>query len=171
MRLMQGTTLALGAAITALAACASSGSRASCSITQLDSVYVGREPVYEACAVDRKAKLVTTDLRPDYRPTSQPQGRSGCFSADAQFVIDTLGKPEPSTVRITKTNDQAFAEAMLGLVTRLRYEPAVLAGKPVRQIQTEHRSIGYEVVVVRVPAGTAPAPPSRSGAGSRGPTC
>jgi hypothetical protein len=134
-------------------------------------VYVGREPVYEACAVDRKAKLTTTDLSPDYRPSTPPQGRSGCFSADAQFVVDTLGKPEPSTVRITKTNDQAFAEAVLGLVTRLRYEPAMLAGKPVRQIQTEHRSLGYQVSVVRVPAGTSPTPPSRSGAGNRGPTC
>jgi hypothetical protein len=171
MRLIQATTLSLAAAMIGLAACASSGARASCAITQLDSVYVGREPVYEACGVDRKAKLVTTDLHPDYRPSTPPSGRSGCFSADAQFVVDTLGKPEPSTVRITKTNDQAFAEAMLGFVTRLRYEPAMLAGKPVRQIQTEHRSVGYQVSVQRVPAGSAPTPPSRSGAGNRGPTC
>lgn len=105
MRLIQATTVALAAAITALAACASSGPKAPCAIAKLDSVYVGLAPVYEDCAVDRQAKLIAVrDEALQYRPT-RPVGGTGCIFADVQFVVDTLGIPEPGTARIVKTND------------------------------------------------------------------
>jgi hypothetical protein len=155
----------------ALSACASAGAKAPCTIAPRDSVYVGREPVYEECAVDKKVKLMTTDLAPEYRPTGVPSASRGCLNADVQFVVDTLGHPEMATIRVLKTNEPAYAEAVLALVPRLKYDPAMIAGRPVRQIVTESRALGFQVQRVVVPAGSGPPPRSSAGASSRGPNC
>jgi hypothetical protein len=89
-------------------------------------------------------------------------------SAEAEFVIDTLGRVEMGTARIVHATDQAIGEGLVAILPRLKYEPALLNGKRVRQIATEKRAIS--MVLVAVPAGTSPTPPS--GAGRRpAPSC
>src|SRR6476620_160412 len=95
----------LAAALTLAVACASAkgaGPRgASCPLTQQESAFLGRGPVYRDCAVDKKARLVQQTARVDYRPT---RPGNACYSADVELVVDTLGKPEISTVRIVRAN-------------------------------------------------------------------
>ena len=150
----------LAAALLLAVACASAKSAgprgASCPLTQQDSAFLGRGSVYRDCAVDTKAKLVQQTARIDYRPT---RPGNACYSADVELVVDTLGKPEISTVRVIRANDRGFADAMVASVPGWQFEPATLGGKRVRQIVNQHQAIG--TVVVAVPAGSPP-PPSGS---------
>src|SRR5262249_22705402 len=62
-----------------------------------DSTWLLRGPVYRDCEVDRKAEVMPPLPHPDYVPMGSP--RQGCFSAEFEFVVDTLGQPEFGTVR------------------------------------------------------------------------
>jgi len=155
---------ALCAGLTLAAACASAGGvagRARCGLTGHDSTYLAGGPVYRDCAVDTKARLVTTGLHPDYRPS-----RNGCYSAEVEFVVDAAGVPEPRSIRTVRTNDPAFAEALAAFVPGLKYEPARIGGAPVRQIVSERQS--FMTGTVLVPKGSAP--PSRPSGATR-PNC
>jgi hypothetical protein len=148
------------AAIAAAAACASAGGRAErsrCPLTSRDSTYLVRGPVYRDCAVDEKARLTTTNARPDFQPT-RPE--SGCFAAEVEFVVDTAGIPEIETARVIRANSSSFGDAVLAMVRSLRYTPARIAGAPVRQIVSERRTVVSAMVAV--PKGSAPPtrPPS-----------
>lgn len=153
--------------IVATTACA--GSRnvesrmAACPLTPRDSAFLGGGPVYRDCAVDSKAKLITNSVRNDYRPTARPG--NNCYAVEVRMVVDPTGKPEPATVELIRTNDRAFADAVIADAPTWRFEPAMLEHKPVRQIVTEKRTIASVMVVV--PAGQSP---SRSTASGRRPT-
>ncbi len=134
--------------------CATSGGRAghpSCQLAQPDSVYLAGGPVYRDCAVDRRARLLSEDVMPDFHPTSEFSSRQ-CYSAVIQFVVDTTGVPESQTVRVVRSNDQSFADALIRTVPRLRYEPASKDQRPVRQIV----QFGQAAALVAVPAGQVP---------------
>ena len=166
-RFARSTALLLFAA--GVTACASSASSTEtgvadeddgrCPFRQQDSVFVAGGPVYRACAVKTKAVLLTTDIRPDFRPTVTG---NTCYSAEVEFVVDARGLPETRTARVVRTNNQAFAESVLSLLPRLRFEPAKLDGVPVRQIVVNRLTAGTTVAVVRVAGGGAPSAPPRS---------
>jgi hypothetical protein len=156
-------------AVVAAAACGASRTAAqrgaSCPLTQRDSAYLAGGYVYRDCAVSVKAKLIPGSQRVDYRPT---RVGNACYSAELEFVVDTLGKVETPTVQIVRTTDRAFAEAVMANAPTWRYEPARLDGKLVRQIVLEKSAMATGVVVV--PAGQSPPPPGAR-AGARRPTC
>ena len=153
-------------AVTGLA-CASAGnkvsSREACTIPARDSELVGFRPLYRDCAVDQVARFVATDVHPNFRPDSRAPT---CYSADLEFVVDSLGKPEVGTARIVRTNYESFGRAVLETLQGWKYEPAIRDGKTVRQIVTTHQTAATMTVVV--PAGSGPPshPPSQ-----RPPTC
>ena len=158
-------TLTASATLVAFAAAcggsAATGERRSCGLRSSDSVFARSGPVYRDCAVDRKAELRTRDVTPNFRP---PVAREGCYSATIEFVVDTAGRVELSTARITRSNDPAFASSLLATLPLYRYEPARLGGVPVRQIATTQQAIVTRRVVAV--AGSLP-PPAPSG----GPGC
>lgn len=146
-----------------LGACAGGGVHAStpepsCALLGRDSVFASRAPVYRECAVDRKAHLVTTDIRTDFRSTTP---RTTCYYADLEFVVDTTGRPEMGTAQTVRTNDQAFADAVFATLNRWKYEPALRTGVPVRQIVSAHKTLSAIVSVVVVPAGSPPPTPGK----------
>jgi len=156
--------IAIGAAFTA--ACSSAKAtttttKGRCQLADRDSVFLSAGPVFRDCAVDRPAKSVRL-TNTDYRPTPS---RTTCYSADLEFVVDVVGMPETRTARVIRTNDQAFAEAVLASLSAWNYDPAVRGGTPVRQIVTEHRVMS--AMIVTVPAGSGP--PSRGSV--RPPNC
>jgi len=156
------------AAIGAVAACASAGGRAErskCPLSNRDSTYLARGPVYRDCAVNEKARVTTTNARVDFQPLTSDHG---CFTAEVEFVVDTLGVPEQGTQRLVRATTPAFGEAVLAIVPALRYEPARRAGVRVRQIVSERRTAMVGTVVVA--KGSAP-PPTTRGASQRAPTC
>ena len=137
--------------------CASAGGphRNSCELLSADSVYLAGQPLYRDCAVDERARLRTSNVTPDFRPS----GDRSCYSAVIQFVVDSTGTPEEATARVIQSNSTQFADAMLRMIPQLSYRPARKNGIPVRQIVQERRSVA--LVAARV--GSGPALPPRPG--------
>ncbi len=105
-----------------------------------DSTLLEAGPVYRDCEVDRPARLRTADLPVDYTPPAN-LGGSRCLRAEFQFVVDTLGHPEPPTVRPGRSNDRGLESALRATVPQLRYEPARLGNRRVRQVVVYSRSV------------------------------
>lgn len=152
-------SLLLIAMVGLASACASGGTNGAradrrCTLRPTDSVFARGGSVYRDCAVDREARLITRDIRPDYAA-----GR-GCNSAVVEFVVGTDGLPEVETVRTVRSTSTSFARSVIEIVPRLRYEPALADGVRVRQIVAEERSVAVVVVVAR--AGSAPPPTTTS---------
>lgn len=155
-----------------LAACASGGAKAAreedCAPRAQDSLFTRFAPAWRDCAVDTKAKLTSTDVRPDFRPAPT---RTTCYAADFEFVVDTTGAVEVATARMTRATDSEFAASVSSMLSRLRFDPARKDGRPVRQIFFLHQMTAVQILRVAVPAGAgAPPRPSR-GTMPRPPTC
>ena len=116
-------------------------------------------PLYRACAVTVTARRVASDMQPDFYPTGRERS---CFVAQIELVVDTLGRPEVRTARLIRASDPGYGAAALAIVPGLRFEPARLGDRPVRQIY-ELR----EVLLVRRGRGVQGAPGGRL-AGARG---
>jgi hypothetical protein len=112
-----------------------------------DSTALKAGPAFRDCEVDRPARLRTMDLPVDFSPPMAGAGGNRCFRAEFQFVVDSTGIPEMATVRSGRSNDRGLEDALRGNLDRLRYEPARLAGRRVRQVVIHSRGIAP---VVRV---------------------
>ncbi|MEO6528990.1 MAG: M56 family metallopeptidase [Gemmatimonadaceae bacterium] len=55
----------------------------------------------------------------------------------AQFVIDEQGVPQASTLKVLKTSDAAFTRAVASALPKMRFEPARIAGRAVKQVVQE----------------------------------
>ena len=88
-------------------------------------------PLYRGCAVTLAARRVATDVRPEFWPLARDRN---CFVAVVELAVDTLGRPEPRTARLVRASDPDYAAAVLAIVPALRFEPARLGGKRVRQV-------------------------------------
>ena len=106
-----------------------------------DSALLHLGPVYRDCDVDKPARLRTVDLPLDYNPTTGGLGTSRCLRAEFQFVVDTIGRVEPATVRPGNSNDRGLENAVRGNLGQLRYEPAHKAGAKVRQVVVFARAV------------------------------
>jgi hypothetical protein len=160
-------SLALACAIAACSSNHAATAATSCGLRPSDSVFAAAGPVFRDCAVDKKANLTTTNIRPDpssYSGGSRPMNGQ-CFSVELEFVVGEHGAPELGTARVERSNDPRFADAWLKTLATWRYEPAVRAGKPVRQIVDERRTAATQVVIVA--KGSPPPTPPRE----RPPNC
>ena len=131
-------------------------SGSNCQLSALDSAYLDGGPVYRECAVDTPARLLDSRVTSDFQAGDPRFGGRQCYSAVIAFVVDTAGAPEPQTVRVVRTNDQSFADALIRVLPRLHYQPARKNTKPVRQID----EYGQVVYLVAAPAGQVPRTPS-----------
>lgn len=153
--------LTLLATITLVGACAAAGASASsrrsdCDLRAQDSVYALAGPVFRDCSVDTKARPTAADAHPDFRPTSPG---NVCYSADVEYVVSTRGEVEQSTGRIVRASNDAYAQSVVNMLPRLKFEPAIRNGIPVRQIVADHHSMA--TAVVKVAAGAPVTPPPR----------
>jgi hypothetical protein len=161
-------TAVTGVAIIAIA-CAGgagkNGGRAPCVLSAADSAFLARGPVYRDCAVDRAAHALSTNPHPDFNG----DGVSGCFTADVEMVVDSLGRPEAQTAHVVRTSDKRFGDAVVATLSFWKYEPALLDGQPVRQIVLERlkASVGARPVTtdVLVPKGSPPPRPVPASSG------
>jgi len=88
-------------------------------------------PLYRTCAVTLAAQRVASDVRPEFSPLARDRS---CFVAVVELAVDTLGRPEPRTARLVRASDPGYAAAVLAIVPALRFEPARLGDRRVRQI-------------------------------------
>ena len=52
----------------------------------------------------------------------------------ALFVVDTLGRVEPESVRLLTVSHPLFGAAVRATLPRMRFEPARVGGRAVRQL-------------------------------------
>src|SRR5687767_14380163 len=86
-------TLAAGMLVAA-AGCASGGSQVvsdeeGCALRAEDAVFVQDGQLFRDCAVDRKARLLTPRVRPDFTDRT-----TTCHSVRVEFVVGSDGVPE-----------------------------------------------------------------------------
>lgn len=81
--------------------------------------------------VDKPAVLLPA-IAPKYPDMLRQAGVEG--RVVAEFVVDTLGRVEMGSVRITSATHPLFASAVTASLSRLRFLPAESAGHRVRQL-------------------------------------
>lgn len=136
-----------------------------CTGTVPDSSLQTAGPVYRDCDVDQPAELRGSPPRPEMATIDPRQVRGGCLRAEFEFIVDTLGVPEPASIRPRAGNDARFEEAARATIDALRYRSARLAGNPVRQLVVYKSVVGVSVQVIGPsgPVGLPAARPPRCG--------
>ena len=124
-----------------------------------DSSWFGGGAVYRDCEVDKKAQLRGGEPRLDMNPSLGNLPSSGCMRSELEFVIDTTGQPVPTTVRPKPGNNRDLQEAMITQLTELRYTPARIGERAVRQIVSWKRVTTFTIRSSAQPVGS-PRPPA-----------
>lgn len=120
----------------------------------------GTPLVYLMCQVDRAARETRSNAVLNWEPAAGEVRPNACFRVEVRFVVDTLGVPEPGTVSLISTNNSGFGAAFVALAPDLRFTPARLKGRPVRQVVSFKESIGV-VTSINSGIGVGESTPSR----------
>jgi TonB family protein len=91
--------------------------------------------VYRADAVDRVVTPLDDNPRPAYPRSLQSQGVEADFTV--LFVVDSTGRVDPRTLEVPGSVHRLFADAVRYALSRSRYLPAQIAGRPVRQLVSQ----------------------------------
>ena len=102
-----------------------------CDRADQDTTHYLHAPLYRACAVTVAARRVASDMRPEFWPTGRDRN---CFTALVEVAVDTLGRPEVRSTRLVRASDPGYGAAVIAIVPGLRFVPARLGDRPVRQI-------------------------------------
>jgi TonB family protein len=106
-------------------------------------VYLGRlasatgaateaDHVYFEFQVETPVKQIANGVAPRYPDVMRTSRTNG--DVLAQFVVDTSGRALPETLHILKSTDDLFSQAVRAALPEMRFVPATLGGKPVRQL-------------------------------------
>ena len=88
--------------------------------------------VYQEGAVERLVVPRADNPPPEYPSALRSAMVEG--SVLVQFVVDTTGRVEHTSIAIVKATHDQFAFAVRRWLARTRYTPAQIKGKPVRQL-------------------------------------
>jgi len=99
-----------------------------CAIAQMSAP---GEPYYEF-QVERRAWPMEGNPAAKYPPELHQANVEG--EVLAQFVVDTLGRAERSTFKVLKSSHELFTTAVWAVIPDLRFRPAEINGRKVRQI-------------------------------------
>lgn len=121
--------------------------RGRCNGEAPDPAWLNTAPVYRDCEVDRRAELRGGGTRINFTPGGGLLPTKECYRAELEFVVDESGSLELHTVRPRAGNDPDMEQAMRKVLPTLQYQPALLAGEPVRQlvVYTQAVSLGVRV--------------------------
>jgi len=81
--------------------------------------------------VEEIARPVSGD-RPVYPPVLRDAHVGGLVLV--QFVVDAEGAPDMSTFKVLRTSHELFSEAVHEAVATMRFKPATIGGRAVRQV-------------------------------------
>jgi TonB family protein len=88
-------------------------------------------PMYEF-QVEQQARPVTGTGSPHYPDAMRRAKREG--EVLAQFVVDEHGAVDMATFKANTSSDSAFTNAVRAALATMRFHPAVVGGKPVKQV-------------------------------------
>jgi len=105
-----------------------------------DTGFVQRRYVFELSSDDVYLEFQvskTASPKPGNRAPRYPQNlRDARISGDvaAQFVVDTLGRPEMETLRVQSGTHPEFGDAVRDALPSMQFFPASIGGRLVRQL-------------------------------------
>jgi TonB family protein len=88
--------------------------------------------VYVESQTDQPVVRDPTSAAPAYPPSLQQQHVEG--SVTVSFVVDTSGSADSSSMRVREVTHPLFAEAVRAALPGMRFQPAQLGGRRVRQL-------------------------------------
>lgn len=92
---------------------------------------VGSKPFFEF-QVDQPAALRSGEKGPAYPPAQRAAGIVG--NVLVQFVVNTDGAVEVNTIKVLRSTQDAFTDAVRTALAGMRFTPATKDGQPVRQL-------------------------------------
>ncbi len=95
----------------------------------------GPEGVYTtftADQVEKQVSLISGSASPRYPEALRIAGVEG--QVVARFVVDGEGRVEEGTVKFVRSDNPLFDDAVRSALSRMRFAPAEIAGKKVRQL-------------------------------------
>jgi protein TonB len=99
--------------------------------------------VLEERYVDRAPRIFGTPIQPAFPTALRERGIGGRVAV--QFVVDTLGKAEMSSLRIVEATDPQFAQSVRTVLPRYRFSSGEVGGQKVRTLV----QLPFEFTLVR----------------------
>ena len=96
------------------------------------TVPVGTYGTFRADQVEKQVSLISGSASPRYPEVLRMAGKEG--RVVAQFVVDEEGRVEETTVRFVQSDNVLFEDAVRFALLRMRFAPAEIAGRKVRQL-------------------------------------
>ncbi len=117
---------------------------------------VSADSVYSILDVEEAATRTEGSAAPVYPPELLRDGTEG--SVTARFVVDTLGRSDPSSIVVLASTNAAFTKSVQHAIPLMTFSPATMFGHKVRQM-VEQR-FGFKVKAAETPAVASPKPAS-----------
>jgi len=90
-----------------------------------------RQPYFEF-QVEQPTRFAPDSPHPHYPNALRAANVQGMVLA--QFVVDTLGRAEPTTFKVLKSDRPEFVEAVKAALPEMRFIPAEVGGRKVKQL-------------------------------------
>ncbi|MDQ6737535.1 MAG: TonB family protein [Gemmatimonadota bacterium] len=93
---------------------------------------VNDNQTYFSYQVEKPAAMASGTITPSYPETLRSAAIEG--EVDAEFVVDTTGRAEPGSLKITKSTNDLFSASVRSALPRMRFYPAEVGGRKVKQL-------------------------------------
>ena len=82
--------------------------------------------------VEKPAEMLPDQPKPKYPSVLESSGIAG--EVQAQFVVGQDGRADMDTFKALKSSNELFTQSVRSVLTRMRFSPAMIGGKPVKQL-------------------------------------
>ena len=82
--------------------------------------------------VEKPASMLDDSPKPRYPAVLESSGIAG--EVQAQFVVTENGRADMDTFKVLKSSNDLFTQAVRNVLPRMHFSPALIGGKPVKQL-------------------------------------
>ena len=82
--------------------------------------------------VEKPAEMLPDQPKPKYPSVLESSGIAG--EVQAQFVVGQDGRADMDTFKALKSSNELFTQSVKSVLARMRFSPAMIGGKPVKQL-------------------------------------
>ena len=108
---------------------------------RVPSLSYANEAVYFASDVTKPVQPLHPNAAPRYPDQQRSKGVTG--SVTVTFVVDTTGRCEQKTTQVLRSTNAQFTSAVQAALPAMRFSPAELDGKRVRQVAQYTFAFGF----------------------------
>ena len=102
---------------------------------QLPAAATTAPATYFEFQVEVPVRPVQGRVQPAYPSLLRSSGSEG--EVRVQYVVDTLGRADTSTFKVLRSTHELFSAAVREALPRMRFHPAEVGGRKVRQVVAE----------------------------------